>query len=172
MDIDPYKFILILLNIIFPLVIVFYLYYTRKFRNHKEILYASMILVFWALRYCWILIVAFDIQIDLFNRLVALDISLLLITLVNWINSAFYVSKETRWGKINTILSRIVLAGMMLILLPLSIFLPSDLYSVPVRNDINFHLSVILAIFILIIILLALIRVLPSIYQRKTYRYK
>ncbi len=168
MQVDSYRFILLVLNILLPLTIAFYLYYTRKYRNFDEILYAIIALILWSIRYIWILIVSFEVQNDILNRLVALDLALLLIVVSVWIKNAFFLPRDTVWGKINAFLiwsTIMILTG---VIVPLTLFLPSRLHATPAVNDINVILSIANTIFIITLVIQALFRILPSFVQKKT----
>ncbi len=168
MEVDPYKFLLLILNILLPLAIAFYLYYTRKYRNYDEIRYSIPALLLWSLRYIWILMVAFDIQNDILNRLVALDLALLLLCIAIWIKNAFHLPTDTLWGNFNRILHGATVILLIGILIPLSMLLPSDLSATPVRNDINYSVAILIAVFIILLVVLALFRVIPVIVQKRT----
>lgn len=139
---DPYLVTLVLLNILLTLSIAFYLYRTKRFRTAKLTTYSIIFLILWAFRYSWMLYVFLvETYIDFVNRIVSLALSGVIIMAFLVIKTIFPADTNQHLGKLIEKLSRATMVLFSVVLIPLSIILPTD----PVRNDINIIIALIIA---------------------------
>ncbi|MHA1973984.1 MAG: hypothetical protein ACTSW1_13380 [Candidatus Hodarchaeales archaeon] len=147
-------YFLIALNIFLPLIILYYIYSTRRNRDIKEISFSGSILILWALRNCWFLVQSFGYYNDYLTRAVTLDLAMILILGYFWLAQTLPIESEN-FGKVINFIHYGITFSFMVIGIPGSIFLPSD----PIRNDMSRVLSIIFAVFAIIYLLLTFLRV-------------
>ncbi|MHA1227244.1 MAG: hypothetical protein ACTSPV_10925 [Candidatus Hodarchaeales archaeon] len=158
-------YFLVGLNIFLPLVILYYIYSTKRNRDIKEISFSGSILVLWALRNFWFLIRSFGYYYDYLNRAIALDLALILILGFFWLAKALPLEWKN-FGKIINFVHYGSATSLMIIAIPGSILLPPD----SVRNDMNVGLSIVLAIYAVIYLLLTALRVM-YLYKHKSLEH-
>ena len=154
---DPYLIVLVLLNIVLSITLAFYLYRTRQFRVTNQTKFSLVFLFLWILRYFWLLyFLVFESYNDLINRGVALVFSGILISGFFVIQSIFPVKQNQRSGIYIQKTYEIIIVILSLILIPLSLILPSD----SIRNDINSSVAFLIALGAVILFIFIIFRVI------------
>ncbi|MHA2053775.1 MAG: hypothetical protein ACW99F_09270 [Candidatus Hodarchaeales archaeon] len=157
--VDPYLLTLIGLNLLLPIVVAIFFYRSRQFRDNRETIYAIFAASLWAARYLWIFAIRIGITNDLLNRFIGLVMVLLILFSALWLERIFPIDKKYELTHLITNLLQKVILAALLVGIPLSIFLPSDLDA----NDINYDLRMYLLLIAVVFVLLVTFRTIPRL---------
>jgi len=164
-------YVLIGANILLPIIIAFYLYFTRRFRKESETLASVGILIAWAVRFAingYVSIV--ETGLDFVFRFQAFIMIGLVTFGFLWIQAVFPIITKSLAGKGIYSIHTISIIALLVLGAPLSILLPYDSNI----KDINFTVSMILLLFAVILVVELVLRILVQfrVFQTRFQIYK